>query len=280
MMKEKNFLSLLSVIRCRSPLLESLSITFYCLKTMLEPSPTEPNPKKRRIEPPEFSDIGRLHSLKRLTMSHKDAQRDSPNLESIPVPLFHDDDGPETTILGAVQKFFPALEELSLFGFCIRKKDIIDLVVDGDFKEIVSTLESKVDAWSNERNLTRLHVPSVFTSSICSSLKKFCCGPKIQCGNPKCGCYVHRSVLKYADHKFVFFLRHFGKLEFMNSSVPTANLVNCLLKSEELVSNPEQVEVETVCRLIFAARFGYNQPFISPFSGNILLFLHWPIIPL
>jgi len=58
------------------------------------------------------------HYLKS-TLTQEDELREEKDLGPIPVPLFHHDHGPRSTIPSLLKKLFPAFQELSIFGCLI-----------------------------------------------------------------------------------------------------------------------------------------------------------------
>lgn len=147
------------------------------------------------------------------------------------------------SILSIVGEFCPVLPVLYVKGFCIKKKDILGLIVKPELAEVL--FASTEERWSNDSALSSLRVPSELLNPLCSTLtqlilKHSCNDSYTKSSFPDEDCDCHPSV---SGSTLAFALRHLPKLLTMDTFIPTSEVVKILYHAKE-IQQQHQKELE------------------------------------
>ena len=232
------FSTLLSIISHRSPSLEKLKITFYhVIMIRIEQSENNPLPELMISEGADLNS----NCLKSLTIENSGSKH-----------FLLSKDGSNRSILSIIGKRCPNLKKLSLDEFCMRKNDVLGLIIN---KELASTLFlTNDDRWNKDSVLQGLRIPSEFLNPLCSTLQEL----SLLCGN-----WGQRCLCCDLNSMYAFSLRHLPKLRVLTLEIPTCQVIRCLYNVKE--NQDEQVEFEEASSCVTAAPL---------FSGYYLFFIN------
>jgi len=241
---------------------------FYKVSDLLDETSTdEPNSKKRKVEPyccsktSDSSNSHHLHDLTSLSLLYEELYEEH-------APLLLTEDSPRQSILSTVGELCPALVNVTVHGFCLRKSDILGLIV-GDFADVLFTSEN--EGWSKDSTLENLWIPKEVQKPLCSSLQVL----EIFCSNfSSCFCYD-----SFPRSAYVSALRHLRNLksailyEFMEES-PRLSVNNPtlfqLLTKERVESQQREFEESCLAAAAFIGSEIKSTLPLSYFSGESL----------
>lgn len=146
----ESFSQLLSVFSHRCPGVDQLDLTFLPITTKKWATSAAPTCTS-------FSKLGEL------TLRFEDKHYSGSGWEHA-----------KSLVFSIIGKVCPMLRELYVFGFAVRKMDVLRLIVVGDLVDIVFRQDSSEDDdidWSQDSFLPGLRVPSEFLNPLCFTLK-------------------------------------------------------------------------------------------------------------
>lgn len=150
------FSKLLSIISHRSPSLEKLKITFHHIRERrVKPTREDNDPSLQELMISEGAELN-SNCLKSLTVIHNRALK--------PLLLSTDGSHNNRSILSIIGKRCPTLSKLSLEGFCMRKNDVLGIVINEELADTFFLTND--DRWSKDSVLQGLRIPSEFLNSL------------------------------------------------------------------------------------------------------------------
>jgi len=156
-----SFSKLVSIISRRSPALEQLVVNTYHSETAATPIMFGDQESCLMA-----SNAPRLTYLKKLILHNGVLNNCNNRVVHLPCDTLLD--ATNRSVFSLIGKFFPALTELEVEGFCPKKQDYLALIL-GELADIV--LSSGDEKWFEGLDLKNLRVAPEFTSSLCSTLQ-------------------------------------------------------------------------------------------------------------
>ena len=267
-----SFSKLVSIISCRSPALEQLEIHAFHSETAAPITLTDGDLESCSML---ASNATRLTYLKKLCF--RNGVLNNRNNWNFHLPCDTLLDASNRSVFSLVGKFFPALIELKVDGFCPKNEDYIGLVL-GELADIL--LPSADKKWIQDLDLENLRVAPDFTSSLCSTLQVLRLESRLFHHAPYCLSMIGEATC-------VFVLRHLLELILVKFEGYTVDQHECFVFAIKFLrdhrdivdGNKEQKEFDKVCseaasRII---RFQKNAvtPHILQFGIGILLFFKY-----
>lgn len=182
-----------------------------------------------------------LSSLKSLSLNYGTDLKASRQFPLIDHQIL---DSSPKSYFSIIGKCCPALQTLSVNGYCMKKKDVLGLLV-GDLADILFPSEDQ--GWSEDSVLIGLRVPPEFLSKLCFTLRNW--DLKFY---GKSGPAPHSS---YSDYPVAFALRHLPRLHFIGindvedgdvsgrSTMP----ITLLQREDKMKIQPYQADFEKHC---------------------------------
>ncbi len=222
----ESFSTMMSIIGHRSPKLEILEIRFH------ESLPRTAFTHIAEIPAQPF----RLNCLTSIRLRYQYIPKRQYRSAPYRLDEFHQ------SILSIVGKFCPVLSTLEVKGFCVKKRDILGLIVIPELAEIL--FPSTEEKWSNDLALSSLRVPSELLNPLCSTLTllslKHSCYTYTQYIIPDEDCDCHPSV---SGSTLAFALRHLSQLQGLHTFIPTSEVVKILYDAKEIqLQHQEELE--------------------------------------
>jgi len=146
-----------------------------------------------------------LLCLNSLTLNYGKDVMASWSIPNIDLQIMNQSSKSYYSIIG---KYCPALSNLKVNGYCMKKKDVLGLIV-GDLANILFSYDgeefNESGRWLKDPLLVDLRVPAEFLSPICFSLEHL----DLQTNRP----CEHAFTNRHSEWAFAFALRHLPKLE-------------------------------------------------------------------
>ena len=256
----KLFPAMMSVIARRSPELAKLEVEFSTIIFYYDEGSDTETILKIEVGPAVTTSQSQalLPSLTNLEISHSQHYHysyDGSNELTIGysdyIPL-NDVDKPHQSILSTIAQCCPALTELSICCFHLRKRDFFALLL-GEWNDVLFPIEC--DRFRDDSVLKSLKIPSEFLSPLCFTLKELF--------------LYHSDKSTPSVATFAFAMRHLSKLKSITDKwIDIADILKFIHKMKGMET--KQAEFEEFCRES-ALCTGRKRKLIGPFcflSGN------------
>jgi len=234
---------LMSIIARRSRKLKDLTIWFHHCPYKLVNMVSSTTPSSSITVMPSLENL-RFECLTHLYL------HEHPNFDDEMQPQGDpsNNDRSHKSLLSFIGKHCPVLISLSAhFEFCLIKKHLLGLLLDGDVKENLFPADD--ERWSQDSVLEGLQVPMSLLNPLCSTLQEL--HLDMNCYGRNCDCRPLPTLSVLA-----FTLRHFPKLRSLYVSPDddiNIELFKIIHKVKEMGRSPHQTEFEEACRDAAAA---------------------------